>query len=122
MVAMTADTRNQVSLRPADFCRYLVAALGASDGRRRKRKRTTTPDAIGMSVKRDLLDRAIADDPEADAFEAWLFERVLAAGIASGPVRAMAIEILDEWRVALLAPDFRDWLERGAPSDDASEG
>jgi hypothetical protein len=32
----------------------------------------------------------------------------------------MARSILEEWRLAGASPGFRDWLERGAPSDDAT--
>lgn len=112
-------------LRPAELCRGLLLALDASEGRRRRRKRDTSPDAIGMAIKRRLLDEAVRDDPAPDAFEGWLLERcVSAAGerfAASGPVRAMATEILAEWRLAEAAGSaaFRDWLEAGSPSDDA---
>src|SRR5690348_697382 len=70
--------------RPGEICRELLAALDASEGRRRRRKRDTTPDAIGLTIKRDLLERAIADDPEPDEFEAWLHEQCLAAGGSEG--------------------------------------
>lgn len=36
----------------------------------------------------------------------------------SATVRAMALDILAEWRLADASPAFRTWLERGAPSDD----
>jgi hypothetical protein len=105
--------------RPAAICHELLAALDASEGRRRRRKRDTTPDAIGLGIKRALLERAIADDPDPDAFEGWLLERCLAAGGEAGATRAMALEILAEWQLASSAPDFAAWLDRGAPSDDA---
>ncbi len=112
--------RRRAALRPAAVCRELLAALSASDGRRRRRKRDTTPDAIGLGIKRALLERATRDDPDPAAFEAWLLEQCLAAGEAGvGAVRAMAIEILAEWRLAAASPDFKRWLDRGAPSDDA---
>lgn len=106
-------------LTPAEFCRELVAALEASEGRRRRRKRNTTPDAIGLAMKRELLEQAIAEEPAADGFEQWLFERVLAAGPGSGGVRAVAYSILEEWRFAAQVDEFRGWLAAGAPSDDA---
>ena len=111
----------RLSHRPARICRELLDALAASDGRRRRRKRDTTPDAIGIAVKRTLLERAVADDPEPDAFEAWLLEQCWRAGSAhsAGALRAMALEILGEWRLAAASPAFTGWLERGAPSDDA---
>jgi hypothetical protein len=109
-------------LRPAEFTRGLLGALDASEGRRKRRARDTTPDSIGMGVKRDLLEAAARADPDPDGFEAWLLEQVLAAGTANGAVRAMALSIWDEWMLACAADTFRDWLEHGAPSDDKDAG
>ena len=107
-----------VSARPAAICRELIAALEASEGRRRRRKRDTTPDAIGLGIKRGLLEAAVADDPEPAEFEGWLLGRCLAAGGDAGAVRAMALEVLAEWRLVSSLPEFGAWLDRGAPSDD----
>lgn len=107
-------------LRPGAFCRQILGALAASDGRRRRRKRDTTPDAIGMGMKRALLDRAAREDPAPDEFEGWLLAACLEAG-GDGGVRAMAIEILEEWRLCQASPAFRGWLDQGAPSDDTSK-
>ncbi len=82
--------------RPARICGQLLAAMEGSEGRRKKRKRNTTPDAIGMGIKRDLLTRATVDDPEPEDFEAWLLHQCLTAGPLTGATRAMAIDILDE--------------------------
>ena len=106
------------ALRPAVVCRQLLAALAASDGRRRRRKRDTTPDAIGLAMRRQLLEDAVTDDPAPEAFEGWLLARSV-ADEASGPLRATALEVLGEWRLACTSGAFRAWLERGAPSDDA---
>ena len=113
----------QEDRRPATLCRGLLAALDASDGRRRRRKRDTTPDAIGLAIKRALLEGAVDDDPDPDEFEGWLLARCLeAAGAASpGATRMMALEILTDWRLAQAAPDFDGWLASGAPSADASD-
>ena len=105
--------------RPAEFCRRLLGAIDASEGRRRKRARNTTPDAIGLALERGLAERAARDDPDPDQFEAWLVARCDEAGDASGPVRAVALRLLDQWRLARASPSFSDWLARGAPSDDA---
>lgn len=106
--------------RPAALCRELLAALQASEGRRRRRKRDTTPDAIGLRAKRALLEHAVADDPEPAAFEGWLLERCLEAGGEAGATRAMALDVLAEWRLAARLPEFAAWLEQGAPSEDRS--
>jgi hypothetical protein len=105
--------------QPAAVCRGLLTALEASEGRRRRRHRDTTPDTLGLAMKRQLLERAIVDDPAPERFEAWLLERVMAAerdGI--GGTRAMALEIFREWALAVASTDFRAWLAAGAPSDD----
>jgi hypothetical protein len=88
---------------PAEFARTLLAAADdASEGRRRRRKRDTTPDAIGLSIKRSLLESAVADDPSAQEFEGWLLEQCTACcgPHGAGAVQAMALEILDEWHLA----------------------
>jgi hypothetical protein len=114
----TGDCRLGTTPRPADVCRQLLAALDASEGRRRQRKRNTTPDAIGMTIKRTLLEDTVREDPEPDAYEGWLEERCLVSENASGPVRAMALDVLAEWQMAQRSPEFRSWLAHGAPSDD----
>lgn len=112
---------NGPRLRPIDLCRGLLAALDASEGRRRRRARDTTPDAIGLGIKRDLLEAALRDDPEPEAFEGWLLERCLAADgtVSVGAVRAMAMDVLTEWRLAEASPQFSQWLASGARSADA---
>ena len=104
-------------MRPAEFANGLLQALEASEGRRRKRKRDTTPDAIGLGIKRSLLEAAVADDPEPETFERWLVERCLVAE-SPGSARAMALEIFDEWRLTACSPAFAAWLASGAASDD----
>jgi hypothetical protein len=110
--------RPMTELRPAVFCRELLTALEASEGRRRRRKRNTSADAIGLTIKRELLECAVEADPDPDAFEGWLLEETMRAGTGNGGVRAMAISIWDEWRLAAAGPGYRDWLAHGAPSDD----
>jgi hypothetical protein len=111
------------ALRPADVCRALLAALEASEGRRRNRKRDQTPDAFGLAVKRDLLRQAVEDDPRPEAFEEWLLNYPLTqARELVGPAFAMARAVFEEWRLAHVSGEFRLWLEQGAPSDDAADG
>ena len=63
---------SQSILRPVAVCKALLTALEASEGRRRSRKRDQTPDGIGLTFKRELLEQAVSDDPEPEAFEQWL--------------------------------------------------
>lgn len=106
------------SLRPARLCSELLSALEASEGRRKRRARNTTADSIGLQIKHDLLEDVVRDDPDPAEFEEWLLTRCISEGVADGPVRAMALTIWEEWRLAGSTDDFREWLAAGAPSDD----
>jgi hypothetical protein len=110
-------------VRPADVCKALLAALEASEGRRRRRKRDQTPDAIGLAIKRNLLERVVEEDPSPDTFEEWLLTRasLCNASMPPGAVSAMARTIFEEWRLAYSMGDFKAWLERGAPSADTDD-
>jgi hypothetical protein len=84
-----------------------------------------------LAIKRRLLEEAVQADPDPALFEGWLLERCLSAddpnrqhddpelSAPSGSVRAMALDVFAEWRLAQTSPGFRDWLDRGATSDDA---
>jgi hypothetical protein len=111
-------TRTRAELRPARLCAQLLEALEASESRSRRRKRDQRPDRIGLGIKRDLLEAAVQADPDPDDFESWLLEAVLETGEGSGAVRAMAVQIFDEWALARASDPFRGWLAEGAPSDD----
>jgi len=120
MMTVTGDHAD--AFRPAAVCRALLAALEASEGRRRNRKRDQTPDAFGLGVKRELLERAVEEDPDADTFEEWLLNYPLTCKSPElvGPAYAMARAVFEDWRLAHSMGEFRTWLEQGAPSDDAS--
>ncbi len=122
---MNADRTDDSShtVRPSGVCRALLAALEASEGRRRNRKRDQTADAFGLAVKRDLLQRVVDEDPPPDAFEEWLLNYPLTCkspGLV-GLAFAMARAVFEEWRLAHTLGEFRLWLEQGAPSDDAKD-
>jgi hypothetical protein len=108
------------AIRPAEVCKALLAALEASEGQRKRRKRDQTPDAIGLTVKRELLERAVKANPEPEAFEEWLlnYSQTCVASELAGPASAMARAVFDEWRMAHSLEEFRVWLNRGAPSED----
>lgn len=111
------DARAQ-ELRPAQLCGELLAALEASEGRRKRRARNTTADSIGLQIKQNLLEEVVRADPDPPDFEGWLLERCVAEGLSDGPLRAMALTVWEEWRLAESTGDFRHWLAAGAPSDD----
>jgi hypothetical protein len=106
------------TLRPARICAELLAALEASEARSRKRKRDQRPDTIGLGLKRDLLEAAVLADPDPVRFEEWLLEQVVTAGPGAGAVRAMALQVFEEWKLALASQPYQEWLADGAPSAD----
>lgn len=112
------------ALRPAQVCSALLLALDAAEGRRRMRKRDQTPDAIGLAVKRALLERVVCADPDAERFEACLLDyaRDCEGTQCPGAVWAMARAVLEEWRLAHEMQAFAGWLSAGAPSADAARG
>ena len=111
------------TIRPAQVCQALLAALEAADGQRKRRKRDQTPDAIGLAVKRELLERAVEADPESEAFEAWLLNYCQTSMTAelTGPASAMARSVFDEWQLAHSLKEFNVWLNQGAPSADVAD-
>jgi hypothetical protein len=111
-----------MTLTPAQLCRGLLGALDASEGRRRRRARNTTPDSIGLAIQREILEAAVHDDPAPDEFEAWLLERCLAEGVGDGAQRAMSLFIWDQWQLAVRAPDVQAWILAGGHSDDRESG
>jgi hypothetical protein len=71
-----------------------------------------------MAIKRTILEETVQQDPDPDTYEEWLLRRCLTADAPSGPMRAMALDVLSDWRLAQSSAVFRSWLEQGAPSDD----
>ncbi|MFN0072809.1 MAG: hypothetical protein ACKVVP_15095 [Chloroflexota bacterium] len=110
----------QMEIRPGQFCQFLLRTLESAEAQTKRRKRDQTPDRIGLGIRRELLERAIAENPEPELFETWLMTQVLSSP-QPGPTRAMAVLILNEFRFAQAQPEFRDWLLAGAPSADADE-
>lgn len=107
-------------IRPLDFARHAVATIEASEGRRKRRKRNTTPDAVGLEMKREILEGIAAADPAPEDLEGHLLSLILHSEFP-GPLRALCGEVLDEYRLALISGQFRDWLMSGARSDDRDE-
>lgn len=99
------------SPRPAEICARLLASVDASEGRRKRRARNTTPDALGLNLKRQILADAIAADPDPDLFEGWLLTWAMANGAAYGPALALCRDVLYEWQTISSSPDYQGWLE-----------
>lgn len=90
-------------LRPRDLALLLLAS---SDRRPRQRARDQQADTAGLGLMRRVLEEVAALDPEPDGLEAALMNIASGIGGPSGPVRAVALEFRDEWRMACAAPEW----------------
>ncbi len=99
---MSPEPASEV-LRPRDLALLLLAS---GDLRPRQRARDQQADTAGLELKRRILDRLAALDPEPDELEAVLARIVEEIGPPHGPTRAVAVLIRDEWRAACVAPEW----------------
>jgi hypothetical protein len=90
-------------LSPRDFALFL---LGSGEAAPRKRARDQQADAAGLELKRRVLAELVARDPAVDQFEAELLAIVDELGPPTGPTRAVATGILEEWRFAATSPGW----------------
>jgi hypothetical protein len=90
-------------LRPRDLALLLLASR---DLRPRQRARDQQADLAGLALKRQVLERIAALDPEPPALESTLAGIAEELGKPSGPARAMATLFRDEWHMACSAPDW----------------
>jgi hypothetical protein len=103
---MSAD-RPAEPPRPRDLALLLLAS---GDLLPRQRARDQQADRAGMDLKRQVLERIAALDPEPAALEGTLFEIVQEMSPPSGPVRALALDFHEEWQTACAAPDWMAYL------------
>jgi hypothetical protein len=105
-------------LRPRDLALLLLAS---GDLLPRQRARDQQADIAGMDLKRRILDRLAAIDPEPHDLEAALLRIVEEIGLPQGPARAVAASIRDEWRAACAAPEWVAQLLAEATNRTASD-
>jgi hypothetical protein len=107
-------------LRPRDWALLLLAA---GDLRPRQRARDQQADIAGLDLKRRMLDRLAALDPEPAEMEQSLSRLIEELGPPSGPPRAIAISIHEEWQTACATPEFVAFMLTEAIGDrDRHEG
>jgi len=111
----TATSRD---LRPRDFALLLLAS---GDLRPRRRARDQQADAAGLELKRRLLDRLATLNPEPSELASALVRIVEEIGPPTGPTRAIACVIVEEWETACLAPEWLAHLLNEAARNDAGE-
>ena len=91
------------ALSPRDFALLL---LGSGETAPRMRARDQQADAAGLELKRRVLTEVVVRDPAADEFEPELLSIVDDLGPPTGPTRAVALGILEEWRFAAASPEW----------------
>jgi hypothetical protein len=88
-------------LRPRDLA---VLLLSSPDAMPRQRARDQQADRAGLELRRRVLSALIALDPEAAELEAALLAIVEEMGAPSGPPRAIALSVYEEWQAAVANP------------------
>ena len=97
----------EAPLRPKQLADLLLAG---GELMPRQRARDQHADLAGMELKRDVLTRLSALDPEPDELDAALMQIVDAIGAPAGPTRAICMSVRYDWDSACTSPDFVAWL------------
>ncbi len=95
------------SYRPRDVALFLLAS---GDLMPRQRARDQQSDLAGLHLKREVLERLVALDPEPEAFEPALESIIVAIGQPYGPTRGVCLNVRDEWDDMSTTPAFAEWL------------
>jgi hypothetical protein len=90
-------------LRPRDLALLLLAS---GDLRPRQRARDQQADRAGLELKRRLLERLAEVDPEPDELPTLLARVIDEIGPPTGPTRAIAVSIHEEWQMANENPEW----------------
>lgn len=90
-------------LRPRDLAALLLAS---GDLRPRKRARDQQADRVGLELKRRILQRLADLDPEPAGIEAALVHIIEEIGPPTGPARAVALVVHEEWQAACASPEW----------------
>lgn len=94
-------------LRPKDMALLLLAS---GDLLPRQRARDQQADISGSTLKARILNELVLLDPEPVQMEAALEQIITLLGAPSGPTRAVAVSVLEEWQAACASPQFVEWL------------
>ncbi len=89
---------------------FAVLLLAASRHPPRKRARDQQADRAGLQLRQQVLGRLVALDPNAEELEAALTRIVEELGPPTGPTRAIAAGVYDEWKTTIADPGFVEHL------------
>jgi hypothetical protein len=90
-------------MRPRDLALLLLAS---GDLLPRQRARDQMPDIAGLHLKRRLLERLAAIDPEPEEMDASMARIIDELGPPAGPTRALALSFREEWQMAAANPEW----------------
>lgn len=112
------------SPRPRDLALLLLAA---ESGPPRARAREQQSDRAGEATKHEILRELAVLDPEPDALSPALEAIVTRLGEPSGPARALALLLLQEWEAVQAQPSCWEWhlseaIGRSSPPRSQSRG
>lgn len=107
MNVFKSDSPTEGSLRPRDLATLLLAS---GDLLPRQRARDQQADIAGADLKRRVLARVIELDPEPADLAAVLDSIVQEMGEPTGPTRAVASGLLEEFEAARDTPELVVWL------------
>jgi hypothetical protein len=93
--------------RPRDLALLLLAV---GDDPPRQRARDQQADRAGAALRRTVLDRLAALDPEPQDCAAALARIAAELGEPSGPTRSLCAQLLQEWEACRHAPNSWAWL------------
>jgi hypothetical protein len=89
--------------RPGDFARILLAGDVAPP---RARARDQQADLAGETLRRHVLHRLVAIDPEPDSLDETLQVIALEQAGPTGPARGVCSAIRQEWEMARMSPPY----------------
>ncbi len=104
---MSDQLNTESRLRPRELALLLLAS---ADVLPRKRARDQQADRAGLALKRQMLDRLVSLDPPPGEIETALVQIVDEIGQPTGPARAIAGSLRDDWEAAAAVPQFVEHL------------
>lgn len=109
---------NDHAIRPADLATLLLAG---GELLPRERARDQQSDLAGLAIKREVLQRLGALDPEPHELDAALNRIISDIGPPYGPTRGVCLNVRYDWEAACAAPAFVAFLLDEALREGAGE-
>jgi hypothetical protein len=98
---------HKAPLRPGDYARLVLAVTGVPP---RARARDQQADLLGEALRRRILNRLAALDPDPEALEPTLMAIATELDEPAGPSRAICMSIFQEWEMSRHNSGFVSFL------------